>query len=131
MVYFQIHTTLNFPWAQYSVQSPVVTTLERRTQEKPTLIRVNWPGSHFHLVPTLQRWNVAHGLFPNFISRACPPDSSRGDSKEKANRGLTQPYAGLAGHSPPPQAAGFPGFFPWIAPRQLHLFEVIHPYARL
>jgi len=51
----------------------------------------------------------------NFISLVCPPDSSRGDSKEKANSGLTQPYARLAGpFPPPPQAAGFPGFFPWI-----------------
>jgi len=57
---------------------------------------------------------ASEGMLFNFISRACPPDSSRGDSKEKANCGLTQPYAGLAGPFPPPKAAGFPGFFPWI-----------------
>jgi len=34
MVYFQIHTTLNFPWEQFIVESPAVTTLERRYQER-------------------------------------------------------------------------------------------------
>ena len=34
MVYSQIHITLNFPWEQYSVEPPAVTTLERCYQER-------------------------------------------------------------------------------------------------
>jgi len=55
---------------------------------------------------------ASEGKFFNFISRACPPDSSRGDSKEKANRGLTQPYAGLASPFPPAASSGVPWLFP-------------------
>jgi len=55
---------------------------------------------------------VSEGKLFNFISRACPPDPSRGDSKEKANRGLTQPYAGFAGPFPPAASSGVPWLFP-------------------
>jgi len=62
-------------------------------------IMVNLPG-------------VLDGKLFNFISRACPPDSSRGDSKEKANHGLTKPYAGLANPFPPAASRGVPWLFP-------------------
>jgi len=47
-----------------------------------------------------------------FYFASLSPDPSRGDSKEKANRGLTQPYAGLAGPFPPTASSGVPGLFP-------------------
>jgi len=52
------------------------------------------------------------GKLFNFISRACPPNSSRGDSKEKANRGLMQPFTGLACPFPPAASSGVPWLFP-------------------
>jgi len=55
---------------------------------------------------------ASEGKLFNFISRACRHDSSRRDSKEKANRSLTQPYAGLAGPFPPAASSGVPWVFP-------------------
>jgi len=48
------------------------------------------------------------GIALQFYFASLSPDSSRGDSKEKANRGLTQPYAGLAGPFPPAASSGVP-----------------------
>jgi len=56
---------------------------------------------------------ASEGKLFNLLSRACPPDSSRGDSKEKANRGLMQPYAGLAGPFPLAASSGILWLFPW------------------
>jgi len=67
---------------------------------------------------------ASEGKLFNFISRACPPDSSRGDSKEKANRGLTQPYAGLAGPFPPASSSGVP----WLFPMDKKVQENDHPF---
>jgi len=53
---------------------------------------------------------VSVGKLFNFISRACPPGSSRGDSKEKAIMGAAAPQT-PACHSSPQQAVKLPGFF--------------------
>jgi len=73
-------------------------------------VKANLPGSS------------ERNLF-DVISRACPSDSSRGVSKEKANRSLTKPYAG---RFPSAARSGVPWLFPADKADESGLAKDIH-----